>query len=243
MPRFFVNSESISDGRLEIRGEDAFHIARALRMAVGDGITVADTDGRVHTCRLLKIRDDAVLCEITGTADSESESPVHIRLYMAYPKSDKLEVIVQKAVELGAAEIIPFTSSRCIKRPVAEKEERQTARLNRIAEEAAKQCGRSVLPKISRPKDFLTAMREASEAELALICYEGEDGLSIKDALPNTPPKTLSVVVGSEGGFSAEEAESAVSLGLRSVTLGKRILRCETAPSFALSVISYLYEL
>ena len=243
MPRFFVNSEKIEDGRLEITGEDAFHIARALRMAVGDEITVADTDGRIHTCRLSKIRDDAVSCDIIGTAEAQSESPVYIKLYMAYPKSDKLEVIVQKAVELGAMEIIPFSSSRCIKKPVAEKQERQTARLTKIAEEAAKQCGRSSLPKISLPKDFATAVKEASESELALICYENEERLSLKDALPEAPPKTLSVVIGSEGGFSPEEAETAVSLGLRSVSLGKRILRCETAPSFVLSVISYLYEL
>ena len=243
MPRFFVNTEDICDGALEIKGEDAFHIARALRMAVGDEISVADTDGRVHTCRLTKIRDEACSCDIINTEESKSESPVDIKLYMAYPKSDKLELIIQKAVELGVGEIIPFISSRCIKKPVAEKEERQTARLSRIAEEAAKQCGRSVLPKVSRPKDFITAVKEASISEVALICYENESRLSIKDALPKSAPKSLSVVIGAEGGFSPEEAETAISLGLRSVSLGNRILRCETAPSFVLSVISYLYEL
>lgn len=243
MPRFFVNTEDICDGALEIKGEDAFHIARALRMAVGDEISVADTDGRVHTCRLTKIRDEACSCDIINTEESKSESPVDIKLYMAYPKSDKLELIIQKAVELGVGAIIPFISSRCIKKPVAEKEERQTARLSRIAEEAAKQCGRSVLPKVSRPKDFITAVKEASISEVALICYENESRLSIKDALPKSAPKSLSVVIGAEGGFSPEEAETAISLGLRSVSLGNRILRCETAPSFVLSVISYLYEL
>ena len=145
---------------------------------------------------------------------------------MAYPKSDKLETVIQKAVELGADRIIPFESSRCIKRPKAEKVDKQLSRLQRIAEEAAKQCGRAKIPSVSLPLSYSDMLREAKEAEITLICYENEDGRTLKDALPDTAPASISVIVGSEGGFSAEEVFAAVNAGAQSVSLGKRILRC-----------------
>ena len=244
MPRFFVTKEDISDVSVTVRGDDAFHIARALRMAVGDEITVADMQGIEYVCRLTKIRDDACDCEIIETRRGNTESPVDITLYMAYPKGDKLEVIIQKAVELGALKIVPFESSRCVKRPKADKAEKQNARLNKIAEEAAKQCGRSRLPEVSMPISFQEMLKEANSAELALFCYEGDGTIRLSDALSKKEnPKTLSVVVGCEGGFSAEEAKTAVDSGLFAVNLGPRILRCETAPTAVLSVISYVFEL
>ena len=163
---------------------------------------------------------------------------------MAYPKGDKLETVIQKSVELGASRIIPFESSRCIKRPKAEKQEKQTARLQRIAEEAAKQCGRSRLPEVTPPVSFREMLNVAKKADLALFCYENEKATTVKEALKSsTKPQSIAVIVGSEGGFSPEEAISAEESGVRSVTLGKRILRCETAPDYALTAISYEYEL
>ena len=207
MPRFFITSDDINEGTAVIRGQDAFHIARSLRMAVGDSITVSDGEGVDYTLRLTKIRDEECVGEITDSAPSLVESPALISLYVAYPKGDKLETVIQKAVELGAHRIIPFESSRCIKRPKAEKCEKLLARLNRIAEEAAKQCGRARLPIVSAPIDFGSAVAEAAKAELALFCYENEDGYSIKDAIKKySTPKTVSVTVGAEGGFSPEEA-------------------------------------
>lgn len=244
MPRFFVPSDNFSDGIVAITGDDAFHIARSLRMAAGDTVTVCDMHGCEHTCTLTRIRDDECICRITESKAGDTEPPVHITLYMAYPKGDKLEVVVQKAVELGAARIVPFESSRCIKRPSADKADKNTARLSRIAEEAAKQCGRSILPEVCRPVGFKDALSAAAKADLPLFCYEGDGTRSLKAILEeNKGAKTVSVVVGCEGGFSAAEADDARAQGFNMANLGKRILRCETAPSFALSAICYFFEL
>ena len=244
MARFFVDPERILENRIIIDGPDAHHIARSLRMAEGDEVVVCDGRGKEYLCALSRIRDEECVCDIREEIVSGAESPVSITLCMAYPKGDKLEVVIQKAVELGADRIIPFESSRCIKRPKAEKAEKQTARLVRIAEEAAKQCGRAKLPVVTAPMSYKAMLKEATAADLSLICYENEDGLSIKDAISGRArPATLSVIVGSEGGFSPEEAAEAVAAGCLSVTLGNRILRCETAPDYALSAISYEYEL
>ena len=244
MPRFFVQSENFDSDKVKITGEDAFHIARALRMAVGDEITVADMHGNEHTCRLERIRDDEVNCLILESRAGKTESPVEITLYMGYPKGDKLETVIQKAVELGAARIVPFESSRCVKRPRADKAEKQGARLSRIAEEAAKQCGRARLPEVLPPISFKEALALAAKAPLSLFCYEGDGTESIKSVLQSSDtPSGVSVIVGCEGGFSIDEANSAREAGLRLVNLGPRILRCETAPVYVLSAISYYYEL
>jgi 16S rRNA (uracil1498-N3)-methyltransferase len=244
MARFFVNKEKIRENIIIIDGADAHHIARSLRMAEGDEAIVCDGEGTEYLTRLVRIRDEECQCEIIERLDSETEPPVNITLCMAYPKGDKLEVVIQKAVELGASRIIPFESSRCIKRPKAEKAEKQTARLERIAEEAAKQCGRAKIPTVSQPMSFSQMLDEATKTSLALFCYENEDGLTVKNILAeNDKPDSIAIIVGSEGGFSAEEAAVAIEAGCKSVSLGNRILRCETAPSFVLSAISYEYEL
>lgn len=244
MPRFFVNKNNIEENRILIDGQDAHHIARSLRMAEGDEAIVCDGEGGEYRCTLTRIRDEECECEIIEALDSGAESPVSITLCMAYPKGDKLEVVIQKAVELGCDRIIPFESSRCIKRPKAEKAEKQTARLQRIAEEAAKQCGRARIPTVCPPVSFKEMLSEAKKSELSLLCYENEDGFSIKDALKGAEAKrSISVIVGAEGGFAPDEVIKASEAGCLSVTLGKRILRCETAPLFALTAICYQLEL
>ncbi len=244
MPRFFTPTENFDGNYVKITGDDAYHIARALRMAVGDEITVADMQGHEHLCRLTKIRDEICECEILKTSEGKTEPPCDITLYMGYPKGDKLEFIIQKAVELGAINIVPFESSRCVKRPHADKIEKQLARLSRIAEEAAKQCGRSRLPRVSRPVSYIEAIRGAKESELSLFCYEGDGTVSMKNLLNESgSPKSISVIVGCEGGFSLDELLLAKSEGLVPISLGPRILRCETAPLYVLSAISYVFEL
>jgi 16S rRNA (uracil1498-N3)-methyltransferase len=213
-------------------------------MAVGDKITVCDGTGMEYDCSLSYIRDEECLATVEGSVESSREPERKITLYMAYPKGDKLETVIQKAVELGAWRIIPFESSRCIKRPKAEKADKQTARLQRIAEEAAKQCGRAIIPTVSQPKSFKEMLSEVKDNALTLLCYENEDGRTIKDLLKAEPcPASIGVIVGSEGGFSPEEVVEMTEVGCVSVSLGERILRCETAPSYALSAISYEYEL
>ncbi len=244
MARFFVDKEKIRENVIIIDGADAHHIARSLRMAEGDEAVVCDGEGVEYLTRLTRIRDEECQCEIIERLNSKTEPPVSITLCMAYPKGDKLEVVIQKAVELGVSRIIPFESSRCIKRPKAEKAEKQTARLERIAEEAAKQCGRARIPTVAKPMSFSHMLDEATRSELVLFCYENEDGLTVRDMMAGKEkPASIAIIVGSEGGFSPDEAAEAKARGCKSVSLGNRILRCETAPSFVLSAISYEYEL
>ncbi len=245
MPRFFVSRDNIRDSIVTIEGDDAHHISYSLRMAAGDEITVCDGDGTEYTCRLSRLDGKDVEAEIISSAVSRRESPVSITLYQAYPKGDKLETIIQKAVELGAVKIVPFESERCIKRPKGDKIEKQNSRMNKIATEAAKQCGRARLPVVCAPVSFDEAIRSASEDTLAIFCYEDCHTRSLRHLLEEKGEgvTSISVIVGCEGGFSEREASLIEERGIVPVTLGARILRCETAPLFALSAISYFYEM
>ncbi len=244
MPRFFVNKEDISNGIARISGDDARHIARSLRMAVGDRIAVSDGEGNEYEATLTKIRDDECLSEIKKELNSDCESPVRITLCMAYPKGDKLETVIQKAVELGVNTVIPFESSRCIKRPAKEKLEKLTARHAKIAEEAAKQCGRARLPRVLSPVSYVAMLNMVKTSSLTLFCYENEHMTTLKCALEKVGRiSDITVIVGCEGGFSPEEANAAALAGAVPVSLGKRILRCETAPAYVLSALSYVFEL
>ena len=245
MARFFIKKESISDNQITILGGDAFHIARALRMAVGDELTVCDEDGTEYLTKLARIRDDECIAEIISEKVGSTESPVDITLFMAYPKGDKLETVVQKSVELGASHIVPFESSRCIKRPSADKADKINDRLSRIAEEAAKQCGRSKLPDVTKMIKFTELLEKITDFDLALFCYEGKGAESLRKTLESYGKDSgkIAVIIGSEGGFSKEEAESIIEKGAKCVNLGPRILRCETAPDYCLAAISYHFEL
>lgn len=242
MPKFFVPKKSIENNIAKIEGKDAFHIARSLRMAVGDNIYVSDGEGHDYLAALTDIKDDICTAEILSEGDS-AEPKMNITLYMAYPKGDKLETVIQKAVELGVTRIVPFESSRCIKRPKADKVIKQGERLSKIAEEAAKQSGRGIIPEVALPLSYSEMLEDAKSSALRLICYEKESDLSVKVLLSGGMPESIAIIVGCEGGFSPEEVEEAVNLGCHSVTLGKRILRCETAPLAVLSMILYQYEL
>lgn len=245
MSRFFVDKSRINDGTIIIDDQDAFHIARSLRMAVGDEICVCDENGNEYITELERIRDEECVCKIIDKRVGAAESPCHITLYMAYPKGDKLETVVQKSVELGASRIIPFESSRCIKRPPEEKMAKITARLSKIAEEAAKQCHRSKLPSVLPMIKFKDLTEQIPEYSLTLFCYEGKGAESLKCVLEQYGKVggKISVIIGSEGGFSADEAEKIIAAGAKCVNLGPRILRCETAPDYCLSAISYHFEL
>ena len=245
MARFFVDKEKIDENRIIIEGADAHHIARSLRMAEGDSVVVCDGEGGEYSCTLSRIRDDECICDIVERLESGAEPLTHITLCMAYPKGDKLEVVIQKAVELGAGRIIPFESSRCIKRPAADKADKIAERLSRIAEEAAKQCGRSRLPKVSKQVKLSDVTARVKDYDLALFCYEGEGATSLKTTLEayGKVGGRIAVIIGSEGGFSEDEARLIIEAGAKCVNLGPRILRCETAPDYCLAAISYHFEL
>ena len=247
MPRFFVRQDQISDRAITIMGEDAHHIGRSLRMAVGDPLVVCDMQGNEYDCRVASFDEDrAVSVEIVASRRSENEPPCMIRLFQALPKGDKLDTVIQKAVECGVGEIIPFESERCVVKVRADGEERKGERRARIAAEAAKQCGRSVLVPVHRTVGFHEMLRMASECELCLFCYEGDGTVplgKILAGLSERLPSSIAIVVGSEGGFSIAEAEAARAAGVQMTGLGKRILRTETASSFVLACIACATEL
>jgi 16S rRNA (uracil1498-N3)-methyltransferase len=248
MPRFFVSKDNINEEyrTISILGEDAFHIARSLRMAVGDSLTVCDGDGRDYDCTLAKIRDDRVDCEIENSMPCPAEPPYKATVYQALVKGERLDVAIQKSVEFGASAIVPFESSRCIVRMKGEKEGSKSQRRRRIASEAAKQCGRGIIPTVAEPVSFADMITEAAKADLAIFCYEKEGermlGTTLESLRAN-PPKSVAIVVGPEGGFSPEEALKAENAGLLLLGLGKRILRTESAAAFVLACLSSEFEL
>ncbi len=248
MPRFFVSKENIDGSAriISVLGEDAFHIARSLRMAVGDSLTVCDGEGRDYECILAKIRDSEVTCEIISDFDCPAEPPYKATVYQALVKGDRLDTAIQKSVEFGASAIVPFESSRCIVRLKNEKEGARSARRRRIASEAAKQCGRGIVPEVGEPKAYAAMLAEAAKCDLAVFCYEKEGqrllGTAL-EAMRSEPPKTVAVIVGPEGGFSPEEAQMAEEAGISLFGLGKRILRTESAAAFVLACLSSEFEL
>ena len=246
MPRFFVEQDRVFEDHISIVGEDAHHIARSLRMAVGEQITVCDREGKEYLCTISAFDDDKeVVADIISSAKSENEPKIYIRLFQALPKGDKLDTIIQKAVECGASEIIPFQSDRCVVRIKDVSEERKNERRRRIATEAAKQCRRSLVPEVSAAVSFDNAIDLAAKSDLCLFCYEGEGTRPLGEILRScdTLPRSVSIIIGSEGGFSEAEAEAAKSKGAVMTGLGKRILRTETASGFVLACLVMISEL
>ena len=248
MPRFFIAKEQITlendVKNIHILGEDAHHIARALRMAQGEKIEVCDSSKTVYTCTLEKfIEDKEVIARVDSEKMSDTEPSIEIILYQALPKSDKMETIIQKSVECGATKIVPFKSERCIVKIDKRDENKKLERWQKISESGAKQSGRGIIPKIESILTFDQMIESAKECDLPLFCYESEDGQTIKDMLKCFNGGKIAIIVGSEGGFSVAEAEKIKQAGIKSVGLGKRILRCETASAFALACIVYENEL
>ena len=247
MPRFFVRKDQINDNIITLIGDDAHHVARSLRMAVGESITVCDMQGNEYDCRISGFDGDTeVYAQIFDARHSDTEPPCRIYLFQALSKGDKLDTVIQKSVECGVYRVIPFESERCIVKTKDGNEDKKTDRRRRIAAEAAKQCGRSIIPEVTPTVSFAEMLRLASECDVRLFCYEGDGTVPLGQAIKDSNIKegnTVAVVIGSEGGFSQKEVDAAVRSGMQSVGLGKRILRTETAPIFVLSALSYATEL
>lgn len=239
MPRFFV--DSVSGDKISIRGNDAYHIGRSLRMRLGDVITVC-ADRVEYRAKILSISDKEVVCDVLSAEESANEPSVNVVLYQALPKSDKMDLIVQKAVELGVYKIVPVITARCVSRPAKSGYEKRVERYNKIALEAAKQSGRGYVPGVTNFISFDECIAELKECDESFMCYE-KGGVSLsKTGLSNAAEgiKTIGLFIGCEGGFETHEAESCGLAGVTVVSLGPRILRCETAPLAALSVIMSL---
>lgn len=232
--RYFTRD--VADGRAALTGTDAHHLARVMRAKVGDTVLLCDEQALEYTATITSIESDRVEFTVSEGLPSTVEPRVEVTLFAGYPKQGKLEEIIRHGVELGVREVVPFFSRYCVATP--KKEDAKNERYNRIAAEAAKQCGRGLLPTVAMPlPDFGAVCRALAEFDLVLFFYEC-GGVSLREAVAAVPDaKRIAIVTGSEGGFAAEEAEAARAAGATTVGLGPRILRCETAPLAALAAV------
>lgn len=236
MPRFFLSNAPV-DETVTLLGDNAAHIARSLRMAVGENVVLCDGNGTDYTAVLTAVSPQEVTARIVSVAPSVGEPDVRVVLFQGLPKGDKMEWIIQKSVELGVSEIIPFAAARSISRPDGASAAKKTARWQKIADEAAGQSQRGALPQVGNLCSFAEALRAASACDRIFLCYEG-GGEGLK-ALLTDKPRSLALFVGPEGGFAPEEVAIAEQAGAVRITLGTRILRTETAPLAALSAIMF----
>ncbi|MCM1382749.1 MAG: 16S rRNA (uracil(1498)-N(3))-methyltransferase [Muribaculaceae bacterium] len=235
MPRFFTPAPP--GDFITVTGSDARHIGYSLRMKIGDGLTFCH-GGIDYACIIEKITETEVLCRVESSAPTLAEPSVSLTVYQAYPKQDKLELIVQKTAELGACRIVPFLSARCVARPDRKSYEKKQVRLQKIAEEAAKQSGRGRIPEIAPLMTFPEVLEDIGQCGTALFCYEN-GGKRLRDvSLPENG--SVGVIIGSEGGFDRSEAELAQAAGAVPIWLGERILRCETCPIAVTAIIMNL---
>ena len=236
MPRFFTNE--IDEGNITLTGSDADHIGRSLRMRPGEPLTVCCC-GIDYNCVISRITADTVYLDLTEKVRCAAEPDIEVTLFQAVPKQDKLEHIIQKSVELGVSRIVPVLTRRCISRPDERNFAKKLPRLNKIAAEAAKQSGRGMIPEVAPIVDWKTAVRMMEQLDMTVLLYEEKGGCSFGD-IDFSGIKTAGLVVGSEGGFDSSEVAEADSDSIRRVWLGNRILRCETAPITALSILMFL---
>lgn len=234
MPRFFV--ENTAGDVISISGDDSRHISRSLRMREGEQLTVCDGCGTDCLCEIAFVSDDLVELNVLRREQSESEPSVRVTVYQGYPKGDKLETIIEKAVEVGAYSVVPVLTERSVARPDGKSAAKKHERWQRHALEAAKQCGRGIIPEVGELVDFRKLEPLLGRHELCLFCYE-LGGAPLREAVAASGAKDIALFIGPEGGISSQEAEQLEKWGCCAVTLGKRILRTETAPIAAVSAI------
>ncbi len=236
MVRFFVSAEDLEKEDVSLTGENAQH-AKVLRLKPGEMVLLCDGEGREAVCKVEST--DEWLLRAMERRESQSEAAVKVSVYMALPKADKLEHVIQKATELGAYEIVTFPSVRCVSRPDEKSLKKKLERWEKIAASAAEQSGRGRIPKVLVLGSFSEALTRAAQADKALMFYEHEAALTLKMALSSGGYSTVSLLTGPEGGLEEAEVTQAREVGLQVCTLGRRILRCETAPLCALSAVMY----
>ena len=242
IPRIYVPSDNIANGRAFINGSDANHVLRVLRKEKGDTLYICDMHGNSYNAVIDEICNDGLYAVLGEPTAQNNEMPFKVSVYQCFPKSDKLETVIQKAVELGAYEIVAVMSERCVARPDEKAFAKRVERLKKISESAAAQCGRSIIPKIRGIISYSDAIKEISEKDIGFICYEGDGTRPIKELLVDMP-ETIGFLIGPEGGLSEKETALAKEKSLSLAGLGKRILRTETASGYVLSAISVLMEM
>ena len=238
MVRFFVAPEELDLDNITLIGENAQH-AKVLRLKVQEEVLVCDGEGRECLCRITELSNGQLELAVKDRRASSTEAAVRASVYMAFPKADKLEHVIQKATELGVYEIVAFPSARCVSKPDEKSLKKKLERWQKIAASAAEQSGRGRIPHVRVLPSFKAALEEAAKADKPLMFYENEQALTLKMALTSGEYSTVSLLTGPEGGLEEREVEQAREAGMQVCTLGKRILRCETAPLCALSAVMY----
>ena len=244
MHRFFVEPSQIGEKEIVITGPDVNHIRNVLRMRAGEELLAADGQGSEYRCILRELQDSEIRAEICRKLSGSAELPSRITLFQGLPKSDKMDLIIQKCVELGVFRIVPVTTKRTVVKLDAKKEESRRKRWTAVSESAAKQSGRGIIPEISGVQSFREAVEEAGELDVCLIPYEkAEDMARTREILSGiSAGASIGVFIGPEGGFEEEEVREAMEAGARPITLGRRILRTETAGMAVLAMLGYLLE-
>ena len=247
MYQFFVEAGQIKEGdrSVIITGSDVNHIKNVLRMRVGEELSVSNgQDGKEYRCGIAAFEEDRIVCELRFIKEDNVELPARVYLFQGLPKADKMELIIQKAVELGVSGIIPVASRRCVVKLEEKKAAARRQRWQGRAEAAAKQSRRGIIPEVCQVTDFREAVRMAAHMDVRLIPYELAEGMDKTRALIDgiRPGQSVAVFIGPEGGFEQEEISLAEENGIEAITLGRRILRTETAGLAVLSWIGYALE-
>ena len=238
MVRFFVAEEELAQDSILLTGENAQH-GKVLRLKSGEQVLVCDGQGRECLCVVTDVQNKKISLEVLERRTSDTEAAVRVSVYMAFPKADKLEHVIQKATELGAYEIVAFPSARCVSKPDDKSLKKKLERWQKIAASAAEQSGRGRIPQVVVLPSYAVALERAAQSALAILFYENERATTLRMALESGRYESISILSGPEGGLEEREVEQAKAAGLRICTLGKRILRCETAPLCGLSAVMY----
>lgn len=244
MYQFFVEDVQVSDSFVTIEGSDVNHMRNVLRMKAGEKVRVSTSSGKNYYCQLAEITEHLVRADILEELTEGTELPNKIYLFQGLPKGDKMELIIQKAVELGAYEIIPVSMKNCVVKLDQKKAEHKVRRWQEIAKSAAKQSKRSLIPTVQPPITYQQAVEVAKELDAVFVPYENERGMAAtKEAVERLAAgESIGIFIGPEGGFAPEEIDMAKSADMQLISLGKRILRTETAGLAALAVLSYHLE-
>ena len=244
MYRFFTTPESTKEKSIVIVGDDVNHIKNVLRLTIGEKITVSDGCEKEYICSIKEINNQSVVADIEDVVNSVAELGTNIVLFQGYPKSDKLEVIIQKAVELGVTSIVPVMTKRTIVKLDEKKADKKIDRFNQIALAAAKQSKRGLIPEVKPVMSFKEALKYASSLEMNIIPYEDARGMEYAKSIISQikGKKSLGIFIGPEGGFTEDEVKLAVEMGANVITLGHRILRTETASLAILSIVMFEIE-
>ena len=238
MTRFFVTPQELSVEPIILTGQN-FNHAKVLRLKAGEQVLVCDGQNTECLCAVGNLYDDQLELTVLERRQASTEAAVRVSIYMAFPKVDKLEHVIQKATELGACEIVAFPSARCVSRPDDKSLAKKLERWQKIAASAAEQSGRGCVPQVLVLPSYKAALERAAQADLSILFYENEHATTLRMALEEKSFETVSLLTGPEGGLDMKEVEQAATAGLKVCTLGSRILRCETAPLCALSAVMY----